>query len=98
MIIRYIIIDRHSGFIWGDSAVFAVGERDLTPLDAARLLDQSLWSGPYEYIETVQHDAAALYDVYLADATFPVVSDGQDQATIDAVERDCEYVASIIRN
>ena len=98
MILRYILIDRHSGYIWGDTAVFAPEARDLEPVDAARLLDKSLQGGNYQYVETMQHDAGATYDVYRADATFEMVTDGQDRETIEAVERDCTYVATIARN
>lgn len=39
------------------------------------------------------------YDVYRADINgsdaVPVVQDGQDRETIEAVERDCEYVGFI---
>ena len=40
---RYILIDNNSGYIFGDSADFAAGNQsDLTPTEAARLMDESI--------------------------------------------------------
>jgi hypothetical protein len=100
---RYILIDRNSGYVWGDSADFAAGKHDdLTPIEAAKLLDLSLNEARFAYETTERHNASAVYDVYRADVrgseAVPVVTDGQDQETIDAVERECEYVTSLVRH
>ena len=97
---RYILIDRNSGYIWGDTADFASGQPILTPTEAAQVLDHTLKHyGCYE--ETDQTDSAATYDVYRADVdgseAITVIVDGQDAETIAAVERDCKYVTSIRR-
>lgn len=96
---RFIIIDRNSGYIWGDTADFAFEHQsDLDPIAACRLLDESLGEHGREYEETGRHDAAAGYDVYQNRSTgdaVPVVHDGQDPDTIAAVEAACEHVATV---
>lgn len=96
---RFILIDRHSGYIFGDTADFANGKSFAAPIDAARELDISIGERGRTYSETNRHDAAASYDVYRADIkgseAVPVVQDGQDQEMIDVVMRDCAYVTTI---
>ena len=99
---RYILIDNNSGFIFGDSADFAAGRQsDIDgPVDAARMLDESIGVHGRRY---VLHDHASAfatgYHVYYADIdgseAVPVVQDGQDQDTIDEVERRCDYVGFV---
>jgi hypothetical protein len=98
---RYILIDNNSGYIWGDSADFAAHiQSDLEPIEAARTLDASL-GATGAYWETNSTDPHTCYHVYRADVAgseaVPVISDGQDQEMIDAVERDCKYITSIAR-
>lgn len=103
---RYILIDQHSGYVFGDTADMprTVADADLTPLLAARLLDESTGSPGREYIEHGPHSAATRegtggYFVYRADINgseaVPVVHDGQNTETTAAVERDCQLVAFI---
>lgn len=99
---RFILIDNNSGYIFGDSADFASGNQsDLTPVEAARLLDESIGEHGREYSElsSQPRDTRTGYAVYRADIdgseAVPVVYDGQDQETISAVERDCEFVAFV---
>lgn len=100
---RYILIDSDSGYIWGDTADFATdrqGEFDGAICIAARLLDESLGEHGRAYIDSWRRpDGASGYFVYRADVNgseaVPVVQDGQDQETIEAVERDCEYVGFV---
>jgi hypothetical protein len=99
---RYILIDNNSGYIFGDSADFAAGNQsDLTPTEAARLMDESIGEHGREYRELscMSRDTRTGYAVYRADINgseaVPVVQDGQDREMIEAVERDCEFVAFV---
>ena len=99
---RYILIDNNSGYIFGDSADFAAGNQpDLTPIEAARRLDESIGEHGREYRElsSAPHDTRTGYAVYRADINgseaVPLIQDGQDQELIEAVNRDCEFVAFI---
>lgn len=97
---RYILIDSNSGYIFGDTADFAANRQsDITSIiDAARMLDESIGEHGLRYAELSRNPRSTQtgYYVYRADIddteAVPVVQDGQDQETIDAVERDCEYV------
>jgi hypothetical protein len=99
---RYILIDNYSGYIWGDSADLGGKIFTGTPVEYAQALDESLGEYGRTYTEVARR-ALALnatgYHVYRADIdgieTVPVVEDGQDQETIEAVERDCRYVTTI---
>jgi hypothetical protein len=98
---RYVLIDRETGYI-GDTADFADFEQSsLTPTRAAALLDVSLHEPPNVYRETGRTDANATYDVFRTDGdgreTTHVVFEDADRDIIDAVERRCEYVTSLIR-
>lgn len=99
---RYIIIEQNTGYIWGDSADYAANaQSDLTPTEAARLLDESIGDAGHAYSECNRYDAGATYHVYRADIkgsdAVAVIQDGQDQEMIEAVERDCEFVTAIKR-
>lgn len=58
--------------------------------------------GPAEYWETYKSDESAVYDVYRADIdgseAVPIVMDGQDQETIEAVQDNCQFITSICRD
>ena len=98
---RYILIDNNSGYIFGDSADFATHQSDLTPASAARLLDESIGEHGRHYVEHSSAPASTVtgYHVYRADVrgseAVPVVQDGQDQDTINAVIELCDYVAFV---
>lgn len=102
---RYILIDSNSGYIFGDTADYAAGadlaqSAHFNPVEAARLLDESIGEYGRAYVETGRpRDTRTGYHVYRADMdgsdAVPVVWDGQDQETIEAVERDCEYVGFV---
>ncbi len=100
---RYILIDNCSGYIWGDTADYLAGKQDgITPIDAAQALDASIGEHGRDYEEVSRRALASNetgYHVYRADVggseAVVVVHDGQDQETIEAVERDCEYVTTI---
>jgi len=99
---RYIIIDRNSGFIWGDTADRWWRMDELPPvgpLESARSLDQSISNDMSEmqYEITDKYDAKATYDIYAAKDCFPVVRDGQDQSMIDLVCKRCTFTASVAR-
>jgi hypothetical protein len=103
----YILIDNNSGYIFGDMR--DIGGKsytgaDITPEAAARTLDEHLNAGAAEY-ETYspnyrQHGDDA-YHVYRVDVAgsevIPIIWDGQDQETIERVERDCVKVAIVTR-
>jgi hypothetical protein len=93
---RYILIDNHSGYIFGDTADFATGAA-LEPCDAARTLDESIGEHG-RYYDLMRHnpnDTRGGYHVYRADIdgseAVAVVHDGQDRETIDAVTQSCRY-------
>ena len=93
---RYILIDNHTGYIWGDSADLNGAIFSGTDLEYARALDESI--GNYGRSYTSQRRARAGqngYHVYRADIdgseAVPVVWDGQDQETIDAVIASSRY-------
>ena len=102
---RYILIDRDSYCIWGDSADIDGKVVTGTPCEVARALDESIGEvsdgAPVTYSETNRYDEKATYDVYRADVrgsdAVTTVHDGQDQEIIAAVERDCDYVTAIRR-
>ena len=91
---RYILIDHHTGYIWGDSYDFNATPTDYK--DAARLLDESLGDGPYKYEYCYQTDIDKTYDVYDADDGL-VITDGQDQDQIDAVLEHSRFINSVRR-
>lgn len=97
---RFILIDRHSGYIFGDTADYAAGQDFSTPAEAAVILHRSLMD-PASFEACDRHDDAATYDVYRADVNgseaVGIVTDGQDAETIAAVESSCDYVESLRR-
>lgn len=99
---HYIIIDRNSGFIWGDTYEpwWKMDELPpVDPLEAARSLDQSISNdaSKLQYEITNKNDAKATYDIYVAKDYFPAVRDGQDQSMIDLVCKRCTFTASVAR-
>ena len=83
---RYILIDRASGYIRGDSVDFAPSHQaGLTPIEAAVRLDASLHEGGDAYYETEWHDQRATYDIYCA------------FADVCGAERDYQYVTTVAR-
>ena len=100
---RYILIDVASGYVWGYSADIDGKIATGTPCEIAQILDESIGEtdGAAEYRETHQRDSARTYDVYRADINgseaVPVVQDGQDEETCNAVVALCAYVTSVSR-
>lgn len=95
---RYILIDRHSGYIFADTSTLAGFDQvNGTPNDAASALDAEMRSERFDYAETNRRDDRATYDVHSADDAFPVVQDGQSNETIGSVERECRYVTTLAR-
>ncbi len=99
---RYILIDNHSGYIFGDSADLAGAIFTGTPIEYAAALDASIGEHGRTYEEISHHDLAtneAGYHVYRADVggseAVPVVTDGQDEEMIEAVTRDCQYITTL---
>ncbi len=98
---RLILIDRSSGYIWGDTADYArCHQGALTPAIAANLLHRSLQEEDAAFVETHRTDTTAVYDVLEdrgQDRSRLVIEDGQDQATISAVWSGCDHVATLCR-
>lgn len=96
---RYILIDNHTGYIWGDSADLNGQIFTGTALEFAKALDESLGEHGRSYEEVSRLDGRSGYSVYRADINgsdaVNVVFDGQDQETIEAVERDCQHLGYI---
>ena len=99
---RYILIDAHSGYVFGDTADRwwkMDDDAPVSPIDAAVSLDCALMmdNSGWSYEDVSRHDSRATYHVYTADDEFPIIFDGQDKKAIDAVTRDCSYLGSISR-
>jgi len=99
---RFILIDNCSGYIFGDTGDLDGPARDETPLEAAARLDAHIGEFGRSYEEESRGELRSNetgYHVYRADVrgsdAVPLVNDGQDQATIDRVERECQYVTTI---
>lgn len=105
---RFILIDRASGYIWGDTADFMAGQPTtsygndrMDAVSAAVALDTQFGRTSGLYAPCDAHQPEAVYDVYRADVdgsdAVPVVTDGQSQEQIDAVIAKCRYVTSVFR-
>jgi hypothetical protein len=103
---RFIIIDQNSGYIYGDTGDLNGPARDETPSDACRRLDIHIAGSDAAECDYVEHGPnyqpafnEHAYHVFRADIdgseAIPLVADGQDQATIETVERDCRKVAVV---
>jgi hypothetical protein len=99
---RYILIDNCSGYIYGDSADIGGGIVTGTPVEVAAALDASIGTHGRAYGECGRRELAGSetgYHVYRADIdgseAVPLVHDGQDRETIEAVLRDCTYWTTI---
>lgn len=103
---RYILIDNESGYIFADTADLAGFDGsephgDAAIINAVRCLNASLGYNPDNFAYEVNDSLGGNnhYTVYRADIdgseAVAVVHDGQDQETIDAVERECERVGSV---
>jgi len=99
---RYILIDSYSGYIFGDTADYLNGHDFISIVEAAQLLDASIgkYGLRYEELDRNPGTGQTGYDVYRADIggsdVVPIVHDGQNQETIETVERDCEYVGFVL--
>lgn len=93
---RYILIDNSSGFIFGDTAGFDRQSEITTPTEAARELDEHIGVAGREYVEHASpRPSATGYRVYGAGHELSPVVDGQDEETIRAVIKQCDYVAFV---
>lgn len=109
---HFILIDTNSGYIFADTRdlagydpSYATGLRYAEGIDAAakyaaETLDRSLMSEVDGY-EIVSRGTPDSYDAYRVDINgseaVALVWDGQDQETIDTVERECDYVTTVRR-
>ena len=93
---RFILIDNASGYIWGDSADLNGKLFSGTAVEFARALDDSIGAHGRDYALTHNpRDRSTGYHVYAATDAVPTVWDGQDDETIEAVERDCDYAGFV---
>ena len=77
---RFILIDNHSGFVWGE----AIAE---TPAEACREVDEALGEHGRTYAEAFELASTETgYHVHQAPADFPALEDGTDDDTIAAVD------------
>lgn len=106
---RYILIDRASGYVFGDTAdiagrTLALGTSDVDIIAACCAVDENV-AHPRNYRVLSHSNPLALaanesgYLVYRADIdgseAITVIEDGQDKEVIEAVERDCRFVAAV---
>lgn len=97
---RYILIDNYSGYVWGDSSDLNGAVFTGTIEEYAAALDKSIDASAAvdrSYVMQTRPDADEQgYLIYLADAdggdSFPVMQNGQDDETIEAIRRDCKYL------
>lgn len=78
---RYILMDNHSGFIFGDVEAENV-------IDACRIVDEQevkVFNREYYVQPTAWASFTSGYFVYQADKEFPPITDGQDRNQIEAV-------------
>jgi hypothetical protein len=95
---RYILIDRHSAYIWGDSADLNGEEFVGSPVEFAAAVDASNGEAGRTYVEhRTTNVAGDGYLVYRADDALPTITDGQDVEVIIAVETGCRFVGFIER-
>lgn len=107
---RFIIIDTQTGYIFGDTADLTTAQYecsnrndDADIVAACRAVDESIGSHGLSYrLESYNPSKSRDgYLVYRADVggsdAVPTVTDGQDQETIEAVERDCDLVGFVTR-
>ncbi len=96
----YIIQDAYTGYIWGDTRDIDGKSYSAESIaDACRALDHSIgeYDRTYEEVSRLSGDTG--YIIYRVDINgseaVPVVRDGQDKETIEAVERDCARVGCV---
>jgi hypothetical protein len=99
---RYIIISKNTGYIIGDSAAYAEGQKIDGPMEAVRLLDKQFGFKNIKHIEygprETAHSFRKGYYVYSADTDeIPIIVDGKDQEQIAAVDRKAKLEAFIER-
>ena len=100
---HFILIDNFSGYVFGDTRDLAgwSNSDDLGAADACRMLDESIGQHGrgYEQVSRLASNETG-YIVYRVDIdgseAVPVVHDGQDRETIEAVESRCDLVARIL--
>jgi len=101
---RYILIDIHTGYIFGDTAdINGAAISCATTIDAARALDESIGQHGRSYEGGTRSDLRSGRDGYIVYRTdidgseaVPVVFDGQDPETIAAVEQLCRYEGVVL--
>jgi hypothetical protein len=94
---RYVLIDNYSGYIVRDSADFNGKVFTGSPVEFAKAVDENSGEHGRAYVETARADNSSVtgYHVYRVPDAIPVVDDGQDEKTIDAVKAESEYCGFI---
>lgn len=96
----YIIIDAYTGYIWGDTRdINGTTYNALDIVDACRTIDESIGGEPRAYEQVSRLSGDHGYAIYRVDINgseaVPVVHDGQDAETIEAVQHDCELAGYV---
>ena len=94
---RYITINNHCGFIWGDT--LGLPPKDRSPVEAAFDIDaeNADLTGLAYQERSGQNDGngCTVYEVPEG-STLPLVDNGQDQDMIELVTSTCKRVACVI--
>jgi len=96
--VRYVLFEVHSGYIWGDTASLpAFSKTGQTPVDAARALDEHLGDYESRYEEVSGHEMRGRdgYMVYEVGDIVPVHYSGDDAEVIALVERTGRLVCGL---
>lgn len=76
---RYILIENHSGYVWGEADA-------ADPIEACRIVDEHVGGELREYAEAFYVDTSRnAYHVHQAPADWRPVDDGQSQSEIERV-------------
>lgn len=90
---RYIIIDSHSGYIYGEHHSDA--DRDEAIIQACRATDEEIGETDREYEIVDRLDGHNGYIVYDASDLTMEIYDGQNPHAIEAVDRECRLAGFV---
>ena len=98
---RYVMLDNHSGYVWGDTAdiggkALEAGLGEAGMIAACRALDESLGTPGRGYEASFRLAANETgYRVYRVPSDFPSIADGQDEEAIESVEMGGEWIGCV---
>jgi hypothetical protein len=100
--VRYILIDNNSGFIFADTANLrgfdnGAADGNAAIIDAVRCLNAGMKLDPdtFSYEVGNAYGANDEYTVYRANADMATIYDGQNKSEIELVEESCERVCTV---